>query len=56
MAKTVRAIAKGFYKGERKRAGAIFQVPDKATSKWFEDVELQPVKEAVAKQEKPKAK
>lgn len=49
MAKTVKAISLGFYKGERKRAGSIFQVADSAKSKWFVDVELQPVKEAVAK-------
>lgn len=34
----VRAIALGFYGGERRRVGEEFDVPDKAKSKWFEPV------------------
>lgn len=52
--KLVKATAQGFYKGERKRAGAVFEVPDNAKSQWFVDVELKPVTEAQEK--KPKAK
>jgi hypothetical protein len=35
----VQAIADGFYGGERKRAGAVFEVKDGASGKWFEPVE-----------------
>jgi hypothetical protein len=46
----VKAITDGFYGGERKRAGAVFEVKDGAKSKWFE-----PVKDA-SPAAKPKAK
>lgn len=46
----VRATADGFYGGERKRAGAVFEVKDGATGKWFEPVE------GTAEVGKPKAK
>ncbi len=53
----VRAIADGFYGGERKRAGAVFEVKDGARSKWFEPVkESTPVgqpKAKPAKKEEP---
>jgi hypothetical protein len=35
----VRALADGFYGGERKRAGTVFEVKDGIKSKWFEPVE-----------------
>lgn len=35
----VKAITDGFYAGARRRAGAIFEVPDGTKSKWFVSVE-----------------
>jgi hypothetical protein len=35
----VKAITDGFYGGERKRAGAVFEVKDGTKGKWFEPVE-----------------
>jgi hypothetical protein len=34
----VKALTDGFYGGERKRAGAVFQVKDGTKGKWFEPV------------------
>lgn len=35
----VQAITDGFYGGARQRAGAVFEVKDGVTSKWFTPVE-----------------
>lgn len=35
----VKATTDGFYGGERKRAGAVFEVKDGTKGKWFEPVE-----------------
>lgn len=43
------ATATGFYDGERRRAGAIFEVKDGATSKWFEPAKEKAPVEAKAK-------
>ena len=49
----VRATATGFYGGERKREGAVFEVKDGAKSKWFVPVDAS--KPAPAKAPKAKA-
>jgi hypothetical protein len=46
----VKAITDGFYGGERKRAGAVFEVKDGTKGKWFEQVS------ASTPVEKPRAK
>lgn len=54
----VRAIADGFYGGERKRAGAVFEVKDGVKSKWFEpvgDSKPAPARAPRAKKEEPVA-
>lgn len=46
----VKAITDGFYGGERKRAGAVFEVKDGIKGKWFEPVaDSTPVARARAK-------
>lgn len=54
----VRATADGFYGGERKRAGAVFEVKDGIKSKWFvpvSDAKAAPVKAPKAKKDEPVA-
>lgn len=33
--KTVRAVELGFYNGQMRHPGAVFQVPDEFKGKWF---------------------
>lgn len=34
----VRAIGRGFFAGQRRRLGDVFEVPEGVESKWFQDV------------------
>lgn len=50
----VQAITDGFYGGVRQRAGAVFEVKDGVTSKWFTPVGIKEA--APAKAGKPSKK
>lgn len=47
--KKVQATAKGYYKDDLKQIGEVFEVEDNATGKWFVEVEMKAVEEAVVK-------